>query len=146
MTQQTAPSYPNTASILSIVGASLIILSGIVLLAVSVFLIPHINQFTHQFNGTATWGNRTIPYQDGAIPHFVSFITGGIGLFGLVSGVIVLVSALMLRNRPSQRTLWGALILIFSVLSFFGTGGFLIGAILGIIGGIMALTWKPSTL
>ena len=45
-------------------------------------------------------------------------------------------------SSPNQRTLWGALVLVFSCLSFFGFGGFIIGAILGIIGGIMALTWK----
>ena len=31
---------------------------------------------------------------------------------------------------------------IFSVLSFFGSGGFVVGAILGIIGGIMILRWR----
>ena len=34
---------------------------------------------------------------------------------------------------------FGVLILVFSVLSFFGSGGFVIGAILGIIGGVMTL-------
>ena len=79
------------------------------------------------------------------IPGFVAGITAVVGTFGLVSGVIVLISGVMLRINPSQRTIWGVLILVFSVLSFFGIGGFIIGAILGIIGGVMALRWKPST-
>jgi hypothetical protein len=37
------------------------------------------------------------------------------------------------------------LILVFSILSFIGLGGFVVGAILGIVGGVLALRWKPST-
>ena len=39
------------------------------------------------------------------------------------------------------------MILIFSLLSIFGSAmaGFGIGLILGLIGGILALTWKPPT-
>jgi hypothetical protein len=89
----------------------------------------------HGFNGT-------FPFQT-AIPAFVSGITAFVGAVGLVSGIVVIISAAMLRSNPHQRTLWGALVIVFSCLSFFGFGGFIIGAILGIIGGIMALTWKP---
>ncbi|MDA4112648.1 MAG: DUF6114 domain-containing protein [Thaumarchaeota archaeon] len=63
-------------------------------------------------------------------------------MFGLISGLIVLVSGIMLRVNPGQPVVFGLLILIFSVLSFFGSGGFVIGAILGIIGGIMTLRWR----
>ena len=77
------------------------------------------------------------------IQHFASAIVGGLGAFGLTSGVIVLASAVMLQVKPNLRRTWGVLILIFSVLSFFGTGGFVVGAILGILGGVMTLRWKP---
>jgi len=66
----------------------------------------------------------------------------GVGLFGLVSGLIVLGSGVMLRINPNQSMVFGLLILIFSVLSFFGSGGFVVGAILGIAGGIMTLRWR----
>ncbi|MEM2738969.1 MAG: DUF6114 domain-containing protein, partial [Candidatus Bathyarchaeia archaeon] len=38
------------------------------------------------------------------------------------------------------------IVLIFSILSLFvgGTGGFVIGFILGLVGSILGLTWKPS--
>ena len=68
------------------------------------------------------------------------------GIFGLVSvlfGVSVIVGALMLYNNPAQHTKWSIVILIFSVLSIFATAGFGTGFILGIIGGILALAWKP---
>ncbi|MFX0202705.1 MAG: DUF6114 domain-containing protein, partial [Candidatus Hodarchaeota archaeon] len=58
-------------------------------------------------------------------------------------GVIVLLSAVMLYRNPMSKTTWGVLILIFSILSVVGGGGFLVGMILGIIGGALGLAWKP---
>jgi len=62
---------------------------------------------------------------------------------GLASGIIVMVSAIMLYSRPQDRTLWGVLILVFSVVSIVGAmGGFLVGLILGIIGGAFAISQR----
>src|SRR3972149_1388288 len=71
---------------------------------------------------------------------------GMMGFLGLIFGAIVIISALMLNSKPQEHTTWGTLILIFSVISIFGSamGGFGIGLILGIIGGILAITWKPT--
>jgi len=71
---------------------------------------------------------------------------GVLGVVGLVFGIIVIVSAIMLNSRPEQHSTWGILIVIFSVLSVFGSamGGFGVGLILGLIGGILAITWKPT--
>ena len=66
----------------------------------------------------------------------------GLGAIGIVSGIIILLSALMIYNQPAKTATWGALILAFSIVSLFGMGGFFFGAILGVIGGILALTWK----
>ncbi len=137
------------------------------ILAISAFISPAISAFFSQnvhfvthgnvtsmiVNNSTTYTftssrgpngfNGTFPFQT-FVPSFVSGITAFVGTIGLVSGVVVLISGAMLRSNPNQRTLWGALVLVFSCLSFFGFGGFVIGAILGIIGGVMALTWKPS--
>ncbi len=73
--------------------------------------------------------------------------SGIFGIAGILFGVVVIVSALMLYNKPVDHAKWGMLILIFSVLSIFGSAmaGFGLGLILGLIGGILALTWKPPT-
>jgi hypothetical protein len=70
---------------------------------------------------------------------------GLMGVLGLVFGIIVIVSAVMLYNRPTEHTTWGVLVLVFSVLSAFGSmmGGFGVGVILGVIGGVLAILWKP---
>jgi len=136
MTQETKSGYPRTASILALVGGILIILGGTLFLAVSTFILPHLD-----------YSNlRTPPgLTPASIPSLVSGIVWTMGLFGLVSGIIVLTSAVMLLTSPSQRRTWGVLMLVFSILSFLGLGGFIVGAILGIAGGILTLRWKPPT-
>jgi len=69
----------------------------------------------------------------------------GLSFIGLLSGLFVIVGALMLSARPTDHTIWGIIILIFSIVSFLGMGGFFIGAILGIVGGSLALSWKPTS-
>lgn len=69
---------------------------------------------------------------------FGSFL--GLMLVALVCGVIVIVGALMLNSRPTEHRSWGIIILVFSVISFVGMGGFFVGAILGVAGGALALS------
>ncbi len=71
-------------------------------------------------------------------------VFSGMSILGLVTGILVLVGALMLRSRPEQASSWGVIILVFSIISLLGMGGFFIGAVLGLVGGILALTWKPA--
>jgi len=71
------------------------------------------------------------------------FVFFGVGILmiilGLVFGFAVLLSAIMLNANPREHVTWGILILIFSVLSIVIGGGFVVGLILGLIGGILAL-------
>ena len=79
-----------------------------------------------------------------AIFAFVPTIGLVIGVVGLAFGILVLVGAVMLYMRPDQHVTWGVIILVFSILSIFtALGGFLIGLILGIVGGALAIAWKP---
>ena len=71
---------------------------------------------------------------------FVLFLS----LIGLVSGAVVIYASTMLKSKPAQHSTWGAIIIIFSILSVFGAwAGFGIGMLLGIIGGILAIWWRP---
>jgi hypothetical protein len=138
MTQQTTSAYPRTASVLALIGGTMILLAGVLFVAVSIFVLPNINYSSYNIN---------VPQglNSGSIPALVSGFVGVMGAFELVSGVIVLVSAVMLLSNLGQRKTWGVLILVFSILSFIGFGGFFAGAILGMVGGILTLRWKPST-
>jgi hypothetical protein len=68
----------------------------------------------------------------------------GISLVAVICGVIVLMSAIMLRAQPHQHMLWAIVIIVFSAVSFVGMGGYFIGAILGIIGGAFVLATRQT--
>jgi hypothetical protein len=55
-------------------------------------------------------------------------------------GIILIIGGYFIYKKPESARRWGIAILVASIVSLFGMGGFLIGAILGIIGGILALT------
>jgi hypothetical protein len=116
------------------------VLAGMLILGVSAFIIPHLN--SSFFNGTMNFNNTSHPIPINNLPGFVASVLTGVGLFGLICGIVVLGSGVMVRIHPEQSTVFGVLILIFSVLSFFGSGGFVVGAVLGIIGGVMILRWR----
>lgn len=67
---------------------------------------------------------------------------GSLSLIGLVTGVIVIISASMFNLRPAEHIAWGVIILIFSVISFIDMGGFMIGAVFGITGGALAISCR----
>ena len=139
MMENKATEYPKTASVIALTGSILIVLCGTLLTWVSAVILPNLN--------FASFPNVHTPpgLTTNAIPAIASSVLGGIGAFGLVSGAVVLACAVLLIAVPNQRTVWGVLILVFSALSLLGFGGFLVGAVLGIVGGFLALRWKPST-
>ena len=75
----------------------------------------------------------------------VRLIGGAAGLLGVVWGMSVVVGAVMLYFRPQQHKTWGIIVLVFAFLSWIGSfGGLIVGFVLGLIGGILGITWKPS--
>jgi hypothetical protein len=71
----------------------------------------------------------------------VSYLTASIAA---ISGIFVLIGAMMIHFRPAKASTWANLIIAFSFVSLVGTGGFFIGAVLGIVGGLFALVRKPN--
>jgi len=113
------------------------ILGGLVFIGAAAFVLPHINL-----------GNMTVPqgFNTTDVRSLVTGVVTVMGATGLVCGAIVLLSATMVLAKVGQRRTWGILVLVFSVLSFIGLGGFVVGAIMGIVGGILILRWKPPSL
>jgi len=62
----------------------------------------------------------------------------------ITCGVIIIAVSVMMYKTPSQNRIWGVFVIVFSAMSILEMGGFLIGGILGIIGGIMAIANKQS--
>jgi hypothetical protein len=63
-----------------------------------------------------------------------------IPVLSIGTGVILIIGGYSIYRKPESADKWGTAILVTSIVSLFGMGGFFIGAILGIIGGILALT------
>ncbi|MEM3833714.1 MAG: hypothetical protein QW128_09060 [Thermoprotei archaeon] len=85
----------------------------------------------HMMGGWQAW-----PWWGGFVGAFMMF-----PIIGLISGILVTIGAVKLHSSADTVT-WGTIIIIFSVISFIGGGGFFLGAILGLIGGILAITLK----
>ena len=126
---------PVTSFILSLIGGLIILIDGIL---VSIYYL----------SGGVFYGG----FWDGMMGGWHGMMGGfglshgymaGFSLVGLVCGIIVVIGAVMLNIQPADHTSWGIVILVFSTVSFVGMGGFFIGAILGIIGGAFAISWRP---
>jgi hypothetical protein len=109
-------SYPYTAFTLSLIAGIFVLLGGLIVAVI------------------------------GAVFTFFAFGIGAIiGIFGIVWGIIIIVGANNLRAHPEQHVTWGVIIMVFSLVSWFGgLGGLLIGFLLGLIGGVIAISWQPS--
>lgn len=91
----------------------------------------------------ATWFPWIIPTLPGSADNS-TIPFASLTAVGLTCGVLVLLGAIMLRSRPVNRKAWGIMTVVFSIPSVVTGGGFIIGFILGIIGGVLAISWKPE--
>ncbi len=82
----------------------------------------------------------TLPGSSGNNPAILYRLT----VIGIIVGILVLLGSIMLRLKPSNKTTWSVMIIGFSIPSFIIGGGFIIGLIFGIIGGVQALSKKPE--
>ena len=72
-------------------------------------------------------------------------IAYAMGILGIIFGIVIIVVAILLYTKPTQHELCGALIIVFSVISVISCMGSMgIGLLLGIVGGILAILWKPE--
>ena len=133
-----AEEKPTAAFILSLVAGVFILLGGGVMAMIGSWMGNYGYGMMGRYAG---WGGMM-----GTGYGMMGFGFGAMGVLGLIFGAIVIISALMLNSKPEQHSTWGSLIVLFSVLSIFGSamGGFGVGLVLGLIGGVLAITWKPT--
>ncbi|MGC9149119.1 MAG: hypothetical protein ACP5GI_06745 [Sulfolobales archaeon] len=64
----------------------------------------------------------------------------------VVLGILIIVGAVFINSgEPGKVKTGSILVLVLSIISLFvGGGGFFIGFILGLIGGILGLRWRPT--
>ncbi len=121
---------PTAAFILSLIGAALIILNALILAFFTTLVGVAISVF-----------GRTLGM---VLPRLGSLVFL-VGIGGLVIGIIVLAGAFMINSEDKSRVTTGSIIvLVFSIMSLFIGGGFLIGFLLCVVGSILGLAWNPS--
>ncbi len=121
MAMPSSKAYPTTAFILSLIGGIFILLGGIYTAAIYAFIGSALFDF---------------------FPGLGSLLIA-LAVVALIFGLIIIVGAVMLRSNPESSRTWGIVILLLSIFSWIGGGGFVIGFILALIGGILAITWHP---
>jgi hypothetical protein len=116
---------PTAAMVLSLIGGIFVILGG----AFIAFLGSLVSSFGYLANGGTTGGAAVT----------------AVGVVGIIMGLIMVVGSFMLYSKPTNAKMWGIIILILSILSWVtAVGGLVIGFILGLVGGILAIVYKPS--
>ena len=65
-------------------------------------------------------------------------------LWGLLTGGAVLLGALKLKENPEASAVPGVIMLVGGLLSFLTFGGFLVGGLLAIVGGVLAVAGARS--
>jgi len=143
------PEKPTIAFILSLIGGIFILLGGGMMSMMGSYFGSYGFGMMGRYGGYGGyrgWGGM-MGY---GYPGIGYGMMGGLGLFGilgLIFGVIVIISAVRLNQKPQEHRVCGTLIVVFSVLSIFGgaMGGLGIGLILGVIGGVIAITWKSKS-
>lgn len=120
------------SSILSIIGGSLMVAGGI--FALSMFSI-------WSQAGMPGWG----PMMGGGgmmSGGYFAWAVGTTAAVSLAAGALAIAGGYAVYARPASAGVWGIGILIASIVGLLTMSGFFIGPVLGIIGGILALTKK----
>jgi len=98
---------------------------------------------TAMLGAAATWFPGIIPKIPGVIIDTAALYR--LTAIGLTLGALVFLGAVMLRTKSANKKVWGVMVIVFSIPSVITGGGFVIGFILGMIGGASALSRKLET-
>lgn len=115
-----SPEKPAAAFVLSLLAGFMILFGGAMIGVVGDYVIKFVPAFIAKF-----------------LPLLVTV--------RILSGVAVIAAAVLLFLNPAQTKLWGVFTLVVSVINLVMIGvlgG--AGSVLGIIGGALALSWKPT--
>ncbi len=136
-------SKPDTAFALSLIGGILMVIGGGI---TSMWFTSGglgIAGMMGGFGGGIIGGMGGFPWMLGGAFGANFGLMSALTMVGLIAGLVVLTASILLNSRPADSKTWGTIILVFSIVSLIGMGGFVIGALLGIAGGALALSWRP---
>lgn len=132
--------YHLPSIILLLLGGSLILVGGLVSLVwSSMFTFMNRGMMDYDMMMEAMTNDGMMWTMNNQLWHSMTL---GVSVAGISSGIIVIASGLLIYRKSSNAQLYGIIGLVFSTIGFLGMGGFVIGPILGILGGILALFLK----
>lgn len=73
---------------------------------------------------------------------YFTWAVGTMAAISLAAGGLTIVGGYAIYAKPASSSIWGIGILVASIVGLVTMSGFFIGPLLGIIGGILALTKK----
>lgn len=124
------------AYIFSLLAGSLILINGIANYAIALgYFIP----------GPGMMPLMTgMPFGGGMMFPMMGFSSSVLwaSLSGVITGPIVLTAAILLYTHTRQQMLWGTIIVAGAIIGLLSGGGFFVGSVLGIVGGLIAITVK----
>jgi hypothetical protein len=141
MAQESIPKVTTAASgnldlsfVFSLIGGILIVAGSVIWIGLAGIGRP---LFWGMMGMMGGYGNN-VPYMMGG--YYTYGMMYGLEFLGIIAGTLVVVFSISMHSKPADRKLFGVLVLAFSLLSLTGMGGFFVGAILGLVGGVLALT------
>ncbi len=78
------------------------------------------------------------------VPAYVPPFIATMAAISLASGGAVLVAAYKMKKEPDKVQKWGSVVLTASIVALFCIGGTGLGSILGIIGGVLAISRRSA--
>jgi hypothetical protein len=69
---------------------------------------------------------------------------GTLGWVGIFSGLLLMAMAFVLWVLPESHVMIGVGIIVLSVIAWFGGGGFILGSLLGLVGGLLAIFYETD--
>jgi len=142
---------PTAAFILSLLAGIFVLIGGLVVIGIGALIdsLGSLGSSLGNLGGLS--GISSLPSGLGNMTSIAGGASGAglsiatLGEVGIVQGILTIVLAVLLQRIPARHQLWGALVLTSSVLSWVSSiGGLLVGFLLGLVGGVLAISWKPS--
>ena len=127
----------SSAMTLSLVGGIIILFGSIIPI---LFFANYSYQTPGMMGGMMMGGARGLGIMWFGPGLMGGWLSASFFLIPMISGIMVIIGAIMMSKRSHEATMWGIVVLVFSVLGFTGMGLALLGSILGIIGGAIALS------
>jgi hypothetical protein len=123
MASQAVKNKPTAAYVVSLIGGIIGLIVGFLLIVLAAIV------------ASSAGGYYNYGYPGPALP---AAFWGDIGAWCMINGMIVIISAAKLNANPWKHSEWGGVILVFSIIG--------VATLLGFIGGILALVYKPQPL